>query len=406
MGKTEVLACASCGAILDLTDETMKVLSRYTQGRRTEPRIPLGTRGTLRGETFEVIGYLRKKTRIEGVTYLWSEYLLFNPYKGFRWLTEYNGHWSYFKTITGRPQERRTGGHPSAEYDGITYRHFQQSDAQVEYVVGEFYWRVAVEEKSRVSDYVAPPYILSKEIQDHKDRKEIVWSAGEYVEPGEIAAGFGLTNPLPSRIGVGPNQPSPYRPHVTSMGKLLGVLVAMALMLQLYFSTAAQHQLVYEQSFSYYPGVDEKSFVTPLFTLSGHPSNVVIRSRANVNNAWVYLSMALINDETGQAYDFGREISYYHGVEGGESWSEGNQTDEAVLPAVPSGSYYLRIEPETPGEVAYTVQVYRDVPRWRFFFMGVGLLGLPVLAVLVLSWRYERKRWMESDYPPTSSEDA
>ncbi len=31
---------------------------------------------------------------MEGVAYSWHEYVLFNPYKGFRYLTEYDGHWN------------------------------------------------------------------------------------------------------------------------------------------------------------------------------------------------------------------------------------------------------------------------------------------------------------------------
>ena len=33
--------------------------------------------------------------------------------------------------------------------------------------------------------------------------------------------------------------------------------------------------------------------------------------------------MALVNVETGEALDFGIELSYYSGVEDGEAWSEG-----------------------------------------------------------------------------------
>ena len=29
------------------------------------------------------------------MSYDWYEYLLYNPYNGFRYLTEYQGHWSF-----------------------------------------------------------------------------------------------------------------------------------------------------------------------------------------------------------------------------------------------------------------------------------------------------------------------
>ena len=102
--QTESLACGSCQSVIDLTDENFRILATYAVSIKHEPLIPLGSRGKLRGELFEVIGFLRRKIEVEGVEYEWSEYLLFNPYKGFRWLTEYNGHWNFVKTTTQTPK--------------------------------------------------------------------------------------------------------------------------------------------------------------------------------------------------------------------------------------------------------------------------------------------------------------
>ena len=60
----------------------------------------------------------------------------------------------------------------------------------------------------------------------------------------------------------------------------------------------------------------------------------------------MYVGYALINDETGQTFEFAREVSYYYGVEDGESWTEGAPTDTVALPSVPPGRYFLRVEPE------------------------------------------------------------
>src|SRR5205814_4843122 len=75
--------------------------------------------------------------------------------------------------------------------------------------------------------------------------------------------------------------------------------------------------------------------------------------------------------------------------------------NRVVVPSVPSGSYYLRVEPETElhhGNIAYTVTVKRDVPQISFF--GIALLALLIPAVF-LTWRamsFEHVRWAESDY--------
>jgi hypothetical protein len=46
----------------------------------------------------------------------------------------------------------------------------------------------------------------------------------------------------------------------------------------------------------------------------------------------------------GVVQSFPIDISYYQGVEDGESWSEGGQNDSAYMSAMPAGRYVLRLE--------------------------------------------------------------
>lgn len=106
-GRSEAVACEFCGAVADAQDPAHKLLSRYTSAMRFKPLIPLGTRGTLRGEKWECIGFMRRAVRYYGVDYAWGEYLLHNPLKGFRWLVESDGHWTFYETLAEPPQEQR-----------------------------------------------------------------------------------------------------------------------------------------------------------------------------------------------------------------------------------------------------------------------------------------------------------
>src|ERR1044071_6156153 len=190
--QTESIGCGACGAILDLTDENLQVISTFQTKTTLQPLIPLGTRGKFLGDLLEVIGYMRRKVTVEGVDYEWSEYLLFNPFKGFRWLSEYNGHWNLIKTTTNMPKPLGSSDTDSVSYLGETFRHFQSAYARVTYIVGEFYWKAQVGEGCAVTDYVSPPLILSKEVTD----LEIIWSVGEYIEPQTVSSAFQLTEPL------------------------------------------------------------------------------------------------------------------------------------------------------------------------------------------------------------------
>ena len=394
--QTESIACGSCGSIIDITDENFRIISTFQSRIKHQPLIPLGTRGKLRGETFEVIGYLRRKINVEGIDYEWSEYLLFNPYKGFRWLSEYNGHWNYIKSTSNTPKPQSSDSLSTVYYLGQPFPHFQTAAAQVSYVLGEFYWRVQVGESSQVSDYISPPLILSRECTE----KEVVWSIGEYIEPKTLWEGFQLKTPIPPKIGIAPSQPSPLVAQARGIWKILLIFFLVALFIQALFLLFSANKLVYQDQMAFHLADKEKARVTEVFELTGRPSNVVIKSKATVDNSWIYLNLALINEETGNAYDFGREISYYHGYDGGESWSEGGTSDEAVLSSVPPGRYYLRIEPDAAASsINYSIQVYRDVPSWSFFFMAMG--GLAVYP-LFYWWRrrtFEYYRWSESDHP-------
>jgi hypothetical protein len=393
--QTEAMACDACGSIIDLTDENFRILSTFQSKIKYRPLLALGSRGKLRGDLWEVIGFMRRAITVEGVDYEWSEYLLFNPYKGFRWLSEYNGHWNFLKPTHQVPKTKEGGKRPEVRYLDQTFLHFQTAEARVVYVMGEFYWKVQAGEKCQVTDYVSPPLILSRE----KTEQEVVWSIGEYQEPETIGMAFQPGTPLPPRIGVAPNQPSPYTGQSAWLWKLFGSFVAAAVLIHLLLLLLAQNKLVYENRFIFRQADKEKALVTDTFEVPGRTANLVVKSSANVNNNWIYLHLTLINEE-GRAYDFGREISYHHGVEGGESWSEGSSLDEATLPAVPAGKYYLRIEPESPASlVNYKIQIYRDVPRWIFFWLALGALCFLPLVMKWRSSRFEAARWAESDSP-------
>ena len=61
------------------------------------------------GDTqYEVIGFQVRAVSEGDDSYSWNEYLLFNPYKGFRYLTEYNGHWNFVHVESAMPEQSRS----------------------------------------------------------------------------------------------------------------------------------------------------------------------------------------------------------------------------------------------------------------------------------------------------------
>src|SRR6201998_1804097 len=158
------IVCESCHTILDAKDPNLQILQRFKAATdEVKPLIPLGTRGKIRGVDYEVIGFERRTIHVDGVPYSWHEYVLFNPYKGFRYLTEYNGHWNDTSTLRSLPNVNDYASPPTVTYLGETYKHFQTAKAGTSFVLGEFPWQVRFGGSADVSDYISSPRVLSRE---------------------------------------------------------------------------------------------------------------------------------------------------------------------------------------------------------------------------------------------------
>jgi len=394
MGRAASVVCDHCGSILDARSPQLTILQRFDSAQKEKPLIPLGSRGKWRGAEYEVIGYQHRQTVIEDITYGWREYLLFNPYKGFRYFTEYNGHWNDATVATALPETAGT----RAKYLGKTYKYFQECIAKTVFVLGEFPWQISVGDTCDVTDYIAPPYVLSSETAEN----ETTWTLGEYIRGAEIWKAFELPGSPPIADGVFENQPDRMGTSARRIWLQFAILAAVLFAILAGNEIAARRDQVFRRTYAYQESGKESSFVTPEFELAGRTSSVRVRTETDVSNQWIYLNYALINEDTGQAYDFGREVSYYSGTDSDGNWSEGSPNDSAILPSIPSGRYYLRIEPESDancGNIPYTVTVTRDVPALGLYLAAFAALVLPALFISWRAYNFEHLRWAESTPP-------
>ncbi|MBV1689471.1 DUF4178 domain-containing protein [Novosphingobium sp. G106] len=107
-GYSVTVACQYCGSVLDVANPDVKVIEEYHQAALSLP-LPLGSRGNLFEVEWEVVGYL---SRGDGEAN-WSEYLLFNPYAGYRWLVHAEGDWQYGTMLFDQPD---------GDNDSVTWR--------------------------------------------------------------------------------------------------------------------------------------------------------------------------------------------------------------------------------------------------------------------------------------------
>jgi hypothetical protein len=401
---TQNVICDSCHAVLDATDPNLTILQKFKDKHdKTRPKIPLGTRGQWHGAQWEAIGFQRRRITVDGTNYSWDEYLLFNPYKGFRYLTEYEGHWNDVIVLRTLPTEASAGGRPTASLHGETFRAFQTATAYTDVVLGEFPWQVRVGDKVVAQDFVSPPRMLSSERTDD----EVTWSLGEYVAGDRIWQAFKLPGSAPTPVGVYANQPSPTAGRSSLYWKAFGLFAAALFALFVVRMATASNAPVFTTEHRFTPGArDTVAFVTETFTVAGHTSGLDIKTEANVAQSWIVLGMTLVDANTGQTIDFGREVSYYYGSDEDGAWTEGSTVDRVRIPAVPAGTWFLRIEadgPATGPSIDYTISVRRDVASPLFFGLALVAMLLPAIFVSIRSASFETRRWAESDYAPKSS---
>lgn len=404
----EILAvgCATCGAVVDTGDVNHRLLTKALAAAQDQyiPRLPVGSKGQLEGRPVEVIGFLVKRCKVDGIAYDWREYLLAGEKATYRWLTEYNGHWNVVDVLSRLPTLNGVGETADVFHGGQRFRHFSTTPiAEVVQVTGEFTWRVRRGETNRVIDYVAPPMMLSRE----STGKELNWSQGFYLAPEVVAEAFHLPGKLPAPIGVYANQPNPWQERNARVFKLFLNLLLAAIVVQTIFLLTGGGKLLLRQDFLFEPrSVDEVQ--TREFEINGKPRKIAVRNITSLDNNWIGLNLLLVNKTTGAAWPAARELAFYSGYDDGH-WTEGSRDDEVVFLNIPAGTYYLTVDPEMapekPVAVRNALEVRTAGPGWSNFV--IVLLFLAIFPVYALSRRlaFETARWAESDHAPESGDD-
>ena len=353
---------------------------------------------------------------------------------------------------------------------GVTFKIFQVAMAKVENVIGEFYWKVMVGETVRTFDYVAPPLAISKEItssdasadpvEGKKKKKraiEVNYSQSRYMLVDEVEKAFSFAG-LPRPTTVGMQQPYEGKPIGPLWRKLAGALIVIGLALALRgphgyaieeFFDFANAPVVPDGSVSATPssstgsagttdstGTSDASttgtsastgtdwsgsaasgaprpkaettrvIFTKPFQLSGG-RNLFIQASAEAENNWIYVSGDLVNEQSGLVEPFELPIEYYHGVDDGESWSEGSRSASSVLSALPAGSYVMRLEGQwaenaTPPQVH--IRVREGAFLWSHFFLALVALTIPAMIAGYRGVAFENARWEEASYTTTGTE--
>lgn len=403
--KAERVTCPNCNSLLDVDQGNLSYLRALAPSQAPDFLLQIGMEGTfLNDKRFRILGAMARSVTIEGIKYYWHEYLLYNPMIGFRWLVHSDNHWNFVEPVNPADVLANTmfQAGVSVGYNGRNFKIFQDATAVVEYVKGEFYWRVEQGESVRATDYVAAPLMLSREAT----RDEVNWSLGTYMTNAEVEKAFGISD-LPKPWSVAPNQPFTGSFYYTwGAVPLVMLFVAAVFMIPLtgLSSTVIADQITLPPLAS--ATAPQTIFSRPFEIKADR--NIRISASANLNNAWADLDVDLINDQSQEVESVNIPIEYYSGTDSDGAWTEGSQSTDATLSSLPAGSYTLRVEGTWQNwqePMPVNVKVEQSVNRGVNFCCALLALAIVPFFGLLRKWTFESSRWKDSMFGSSGGSD-
>ncbi|MGI9416560.1 MAG: DUF4178 domain-containing protein [Geminicoccaceae bacterium] len=391
--RVKSLTCSYCGSIMDSHDG-YKLLQRYRHNpERPYAPIAIGMQATLKGVPFTVIGMIQYVSHQSGPgweeSYDWISFQLYSPTHGYGWLTWNKGHYLFSYRTREMPHPAlpdRLAQKSAVRVGDKTFQMFEGYVATVAYIEGAFTWIAKRGERVHVVEAIDPPWMFSYERGDN----ELEYSRGEYMNPGEIHAAFGI-DPPPSPDGIHPAQPFMPPSILPALSKVGPIFAGIAFVgLLAVFILGDGREIV-----RYDAGESDGPQVVP-FTVSDAERLLQLEIRAPVNNNWVYYDVTVSETSSDQEIlSLGKEISYYTGRDSDGYWTEGSQRAKALFKVPAAGDYEIEITPaEAGGRVPpLTASLYEQVLVKRY---AVTLLILSILASLALPFarhRFEKRRW-------------
>jgi len=389
-------ACPHCNTLYKKDETGQPKQARSFSPAPTPLALYVGQQGVLEEVLWEVGGICIKKPlgELDG----WREYTLYSKSGEVRFLSEYNGHWILAKEIEHHSFVFDAGH--ECFYEDEMYPIFHDTTYQTEYAAGIF--DHPVPDEGRAKDFARPPRAL---LLEQEGTKTYAFDA-RHLSEKELKAAFPEIE-MPRRIGQGMLQPFHF--NVTELWLVSlgvgGLLILCQLVLGGLFPS-------YQVLQGYVPLPDSVATVqhlTPSFTCTGLRAPLKVSLSAPVDNSWASVDFCLVNEDNKEERYGSVEVAYYHGVDQGESWSEGTSRPSIKICGVPPGRYHLLMEvskqPNALGVNTLHYTVTGGAPTMGNLFWALGLLLVVGTVAYIWQAHFHQQRWMNSDFPPETEDE-
>lgn len=184
----KTVTCHSCGSVLDLTGKGLSITSETDKD--IQPAVPLepGMTGEIRGQTFQIIGWIKYRGYDTEEVWYWDEWLLAGGDGGFLWL-------SYDDEAGFVVQEKAPPPHDFDPRSGMMFTVDDQKvliterdEAEIVALAGELTWRAKVGDEINYADAFRGEDRYSFEYSS----EEIEFYKGSTIDAIDMYRAFGL----------------------------------------------------------------------------------------------------------------------------------------------------------------------------------------------------------------------
>ncbi|MEA3523333.1 MAG: DUF4178 domain-containing protein [Campylobacterota bacterium] len=377
------LTCKYCGSVLDVEDE-YKVLAQFKKVDIPSSPFRIGMQGKIKGIDFTIIGMVAYSC-VKGVSVgedTWIDFMLFSPTHGYAWLSYEEGTVIFSRRTRSLPSSNFMGLSPKnrVDFEGKTYKFYEAYRAYVSYVQGELTWVARKHDLVHIFEAIRPPFGVTLEHSKNEDE----YSISEYLKAEDIYESFGLTQKTSESF----HALKPFSaPKSKSLAFASALFIGVSLFMIIFVLLFNSGTFIKEDNFS------SRSRQIP-FHIDNPEHLVELDIRSNVNNSWIYYDISVIDKQNEEIYALGKEISYYHGYEGGESWSEGSREASAYFKVPKSGDYLLLFNaPENRVGVPTRISIKENVIR-SYYFIGLFFFFIFTASIYLFKRiAYESRLW-------------
>lgn len=412
------VACTNCYAYYKVGDEVEFLSKFHTGNRPLNLSFQLGQELTIHQTNYRITGLVQRNDATYP-TFSWREYFLKNNIGEAAFLNEYNGNWLLVKPLYEFNSDAKW---ESVQFEDIRYTLFQAYYQNVNWASGSFDFDITDVDKLYTREFIAPPQMLINEVRKRDVEQNSEWFIGEYVDEQQVFDEFNRlgnntinTLSFPLKRGVGATEPYKSKLYFNEAKNHSLVALAVILAIQLLFLMLIPEKTVLNEKFNSTDltydstttmAITQKPIVSKSFEIK-KTSKIAIDLSTQVDNSWLESNITMVNEQTGAELPIVLGAEYYHGVEGGESWSEGKVRVSKDYSSVPAGKYHLLIETSTPKKEngAYTIRLKVGGMYFSNLLIMLVLISLVPIYLYFTEREFEKQRWADSDYSPYISEE-